>query len=176
MRSLPSGAYLRDPLATPGARCTGPGHERNLLSPSCGDLPVGRFVGRAVESFFSDFPKNICCHLTQIKSTTLASHPTRGAYRDRHGRGVRMRWTRQRFARDGIAGRVGERPVSDHQASGRGMLQRTVKSCGPDASTLASSLAEARSAQPSWTKPSIRRATVAKEPDRRGATVFYVNL
>src|SRR6202163_3288781 len=36
------------------------------------------------------------------------SHPTRGAHRDRHGRGVRMRWTRQRFARDGIAGRVDE--------------------------------------------------------------------
>src|ERR1700736_2045062 len=34
------------------------------------------------------------------------SHPTRGAYHDRHGRGVRMRWTRQRFARNGIAGRV----------------------------------------------------------------------
>src|SRR5258705_11055790 len=49
------------------------------------------------------------------------------------------------------------------------MLQRTAKSCGPDASTLASSLAEARSAQPGWTKPSIRKATVAKEPDRRGA-------
>jgi hypothetical protein len=53
-------------------------------------------------------------------------------------------------------------------ACGRGMLQRTAKSCGPDASTLASSLAEARSAQPGWTKPSIRKATVAKEPDRRG--------
>src|SRR5712664_914962 len=26
-----------------------------------------------------------------------------------------MLWTRQRFARDGIAGRVGERPVSDQQ-------------------------------------------------------------
>jgi hypothetical protein len=26
-----------------------------------------------------------------------------------------VRWTRQRFARDGIAGRVGERPVSDQQ-------------------------------------------------------------
>src|SRR3979490_2336123 len=39
-----------------------------------------------------------------------------------------------------IAGRVGERPVSDHQASGREMLQRTAKSCGPDAPTLASSL------------------------------------
>ncbi len=50
-----------------------------------------------------------------------------------------MRWTRQRFARDGIAGRVGERPVSDHQASGREMLQRTAKSCGLDAPTLASS-------------------------------------
>jgi hypothetical protein len=31
------------------------------------------------------------------------------------------------------------RPVSDHQASGREMLQRTAKSCGPDAPTLASS-------------------------------------
>src|ERR1700716_4308456 len=39
-----------------------------------------------------------------------------------------------------IAGRVGERPVSDYQASGREMLQRTAKSCGPDAPTLASSL------------------------------------
>jgi hypothetical protein len=29
-------------------------------------------------------------------------------------------------------------PVSDHQASGREMLQRTAKSCGPDAPTLAS--------------------------------------
>jgi hypothetical protein len=66
------------------------------------------------------------------------SHPTTGAYRDRHGRGVRMRWTRQRFARDGIAGQV-EIPVSDHRASGREMLQRTAKSCGPDAPTLASS-------------------------------------
>src|SRR6202165_629432 len=31
------------------------------------------------------------------------------------------------------------RPVSDHQASGREMLQRTAKSCGPDAPMLASS-------------------------------------
>jgi hypothetical protein len=49
-----------------------------------------------------------------------------------------VRWTRQRLARDGVAGQV-ERPVSDHQASGREMLQRTAKSCGPDAPTLASS-------------------------------------
>ena len=37
-----------------------------------------------------------------------------------------------------MAGRV-ERSVSDHQASGREMLLRTAKSCGPDAPTLASS-------------------------------------
>src|SRR6266850_1743441 len=36
----------------------------------------------------------------------LSSRPTRGAYRDRHGRRSGMRWTRQRFAREGIAGRV----------------------------------------------------------------------
>jgi hypothetical protein len=38
------------------------------------DLPVGRLVDGAVESFFSDFPKNICCHLT--KSNLELSHPT----------------------------------------------------------------------------------------------------
>ena len=49
-----------------------------------------------------------------------------------------MRWTRQRFARDRIAGQV-ERLVSDRRARGREMLLRTAKSCGPDAPTLASS-------------------------------------
>jgi hypothetical protein len=50
------------------------------LNPSCGlttsssDLPVGLFVDRRVESFFSEFPKNICCHLT--KSNLELSHPT----------------------------------------------------------------------------------------------------
>jgi hypothetical protein len=50
-----------------------------------------------------------------------------------------MRWTRQRLARDGVAGWI-ERSVSDQRAGGREMLQRTAKSCGPDAPTLASSL------------------------------------
>ncbi len=50
-----------------------------------------------------------------------------------------MRWTRQRQARNVMAGRVGERPVSDQTASGREMLLRTAKSCGPDAPMLASS-------------------------------------
>ena len=70
----------------------------------------------------------------------------------------------------------GFRLVSGHQASWREMLQRTAKSCGPDAPTLASSLAEVWSALPGADKALIRWATVAKQPDRRGATVFYVNL
>src|SRR3979411_3124631 len=49
-----------------------------------------------------------------------------------------MRWTRQRLAGDGVAGRV-ERPARDQSARGREMLLRTAKSCGPDAPTLASS-------------------------------------
>src|ERR1700738_3461879 len=60
--------------------------------------------------------KNISLHPSGKSSLQIrAIPPPRGAYRDRHGCGVRMRWTRQRFARDGIAGRVGERPVSDQQ-------------------------------------------------------------
>jgi hypothetical protein len=54
--------------------------------------------------------------------------------------------------------------VSDLRHARRRRCLRTEKSCGPDASTLASSLAEARSAQPGCAKPSIRKATVAKEP------------
>src|ERR1700682_2800977 len=82
---------------------------RLVICPSGGLL-------KGLSSLISDFPKNILVP-THPKSLLefFASHPTRGAYHDRHGRGVRMRWTRQRFARDGIAGRVGERPVSDQQ-------------------------------------------------------------
>jgi hypothetical protein len=55
----------------------------------------------------SPLQKYFASPVGQIISTN-SRHPTppQGAYRDRHGRGVRMRWTRQRFARDGIAGRV----------------------------------------------------------------------
>src|SRR5260370_39786751 len=39
-----------------------------------------------------------------------SSHPSGGAYRDRHGRWGGMRWTRRRFAREVIAGRVPMNP------------------------------------------------------------------
>jgi hypothetical protein len=101
MRSLSSGAHSRDPLASPGERCTACGTRENLLSTLSGDLPVGHFC---VES---PLQKYFASPVGQIISTH-SRHPTppQGAYRDRHGRGVRMRWTRQRFARNGIAGRV----------------------------------------------------------------------
>jgi hypothetical protein len=71
------------------------------IRPRRGDLPVGQFC---VESHLQ---KYFASPVGQIISTN-PRHPTppQGAYRDRHGRGVRMRWTRQRFACDGIAGRV----------------------------------------------------------------------
>jgi hypothetical protein len=67
----------------------------------------------------------------------FVSHPTRGAYHDRDGRGMGC-GGRGSVLRAIIAGRV-ERLVSDRQARGREMLLRTAKSCGPDAPTLASS-------------------------------------
>jgi hypothetical protein len=104
-----------------------------LICPSGGILT-------GLSSLISDFPKNISVP-THPKShlELFASHPTRGAYRDRHGRGVEGGGRGQRQARNVVAGRVGERPVSDYKASGREMLLRTAKSCGPDAPTLASS-------------------------------------
>src|ERR1700690_4464192 len=59
--------------------------------------------------------------LTQITCISLAipAH-TQGAFRDRHGRRVGMRWTRAALLT-------------------RALTSRTAKSCGPDAPTLASS-------------------------------------
>jgi hypothetical protein len=56
------------------------------------------------------------------------------------------------------------RPVSDHQASGREMLQRTAKSCGPDAPTLVSSLRSLSRPYRAWTKLNPQ-ATVEERSD-----------
>jgi hypothetical protein len=77
-----------------------------------------------------------------------------------------MRWTRQRWARDVMAGRIG-RSVSDQRCGDERRWVRTAKSCGPDASTPVSSLAEAKSARPGG-QSHIRWMTVTIKPDRRG--------
>src|SRR5450432_2322572 len=63
----------------------------------------------------SSLQKYFCFRLTQITSRTfrIPSH-TEGRFAIVTDVGHGMRWTRQRFARDGIAGRV-ERLVSDHR-------------------------------------------------------------
>ena len=152
---------------------TPPDHAQTVLDHPAGngdrgDLPLGQFVDRRVKLFFGFSEKYFCFHAPQINSRTVPVPAHRGAFRDRHKRWAWDAVDAAAFCarRDRRAGWRKARERST--ASGRGMLQRTAKSCGPDASTLASSLAEARSAQPGWTKPSIRKATVAKEPDRRG--------
>ena len=71
----------------------------------------------------------------------LSGHPIpqEGRWPSSRTRGG-MRWTRQRLACDGVAGRVGERPVSDQQHADERCSSRTAKSCGPDTPTLVSRL------------------------------------
>jgi hypothetical protein len=69
--------------------------------------PSGSFVS-------SPLCKNISVSVHPKSHLELfASHPTEGRWPSSRTRGG-MRWTRQRFARDGIAGRI-ERFVSDQQ-------------------------------------------------------------
>jgi hypothetical protein len=115
----------------------------------------------------SPFCKNISVFIPPKSHLELfVSHPTTGAYRDRHGRGVRMRWTRQRFARDGIAGRVGERPVSDQRRADE-------RCCSVRRSRVVLTprrwrqVRGVKSARPGLDK-TYPLMTVAKEPGHRG--------
>src|SRR5450631_152225 len=76
-----------------------------------------------------------------------------------------MRWTRQRFAREAIAGRI-ERSLSDQQHADerRCCVRRSRVVLTPDAGVK---FAEVWSALPGAGKP-YSRATVAKEPGHRG--------
>ncbi len=62
-----------------------PGHESNMLSPRLGDLPVGRLVEWGVQPYSK---KYFGFHTPQITSRTFRVPPHRGAYHDRHERGV----------------------------------------------------------------------------------------
>jgi hypothetical protein len=104
----------------------------------------------------SHFEKYSAWLVGQIISTNSPVPPhTEGRFAIVTDVGCGMRWTRQRRAREVIAGRV-ERPVSDDRAHRREMLLRTEKSCGPDAPALASSW-RILSAQPGADKTLIRK-------------------
>jgi hypothetical protein len=101
------------------------------------DLPDGRAVENPVQS---PLQKYFASPVGQIISTN-SRHPTppegRIAIVTDAGCGCGGRGSVLR-AMESQGGSM--RPVSDRRASGREMLQRTAKSCGPDAPTLASSL------------------------------------
>jgi hypothetical protein len=117
LRSAPKRASRRMGHVPHGSRrplTRAPHHEGYSRLRTWGDLPVGRFVDRAVESYFWFSEKYFCSHSPQIRSRTFRIPPhQRGVSRSSRTRGG-VRWTRQRFARDGVAGRV-ERLVSDQQ-------------------------------------------------------------
>src|SRR5712664_5005519 len=72
-------------------------------------------LSNGASSCFSDLPKNISVFTHPKSILELSpSRPTEGRFAIVTDVGHGMRWTRQRFARDGIAGRV-ERLVSDQQ-------------------------------------------------------------
>jgi hypothetical protein len=109
-----------------------------------------------LQKYFGFRTPQITSRTLRIPSHTSAVSRTRGG----------MRWTRQRFARDEIAGRV-ERLVSDQQHADERRFSRTAKSCGPDAPTLASS--SRSSVGPTGRGQNLTlRMTVAKEPGHRG--------
>ena len=102
------------------------------------DLPVGQISSLPVQPHFEKFSRAAPLDAPpKSEIFSRASRPTRGAYRDRHGRGVRDA--------------VDASGAADESAG-----SRTVKSCGPDAPTLASS------------RRSYPLATVARKPGHRG--------
>jgi hypothetical protein len=141
---------------SPQRAWSNPSPTRSLICPT----------GSAAIALSSPFCKNIS--LPDCPKSTLQprpSHPTRGAYRDRHGRGVGCGGRGSARAHDVIAGRGS--PVSDQAARRRTVLMRTAKSCGPDASTPASSLR--RLVGPTGRGQNLNpQATVTNKPDHRG--------
>jgi hypothetical protein len=78
--------------------------------------PGGLLTG--LSSLISGFPKNILVPTPPKSILELStSRPTEGRFAIVTDVGHGMRWTRQRQARNVVAGRVGERPVSDQTAS-----------------------------------------------------------
>jgi hypothetical protein len=104
-----------------------------------GDLPVGHRLRFRIRPFVQPVSKKYFCFSEmQIRgiSRPVPSH-SRGGSRSSRTRGG-MRWTRVALLT-------------------RALIQRTAKSCGPDAPTLASSL-----------RNQFLQATVARKPGHRG--------
>jgi hypothetical protein len=132
MRSLSSGAHSRDPLASPGVRCTASGTRAEFVRAAVVICPSGIFVSSPLCKNISLSPSG----KSSLQIRAIPPHKRGVGHRHERGEGCGGRGSVLR-ATGSQGGSM--RPVSDHQASGREMLQRTAKSCGPDAPMLASS-------------------------------------
>src|SRR5882724_13023449 len=73
--------------AGPGLRCAPSGLQLLTIRPAQVICPSGG-LSMGLSSLISDFPKNISVPIYPKSNLELSpSHPTRGAYHDRHGRG-----------------------------------------------------------------------------------------
>jgi hypothetical protein len=115
-----------------------------ILQP--GWYPTGKSVPRSGNRLSSPFCKNISV-FPKCKPGYMIRYPVpRRGVGHRHERWDGMRWTRQ--CPRMVLSQGGLWPVSDQSVRRRTALKRTAKSCGPDASTPASSLAEVLRARP----------------------------
>jgi hypothetical protein len=112
------------------------------------------------------FEKYFASPVGQIISTNWCRPtPQRGVSQSSRTRGADAVYAAAFFAREAIAGRASV--CGRSTARGREMLQRTAKSCGPDAPTLASS--SRRFVGPTGRRQTIFADDGAKEPGHRGA-------
>jgi len=111
--------------------------------------PDGQISGHAVQPCCEKYSASLSGR-SIFRTPAIPSH-TEGRFAIVTNVGHGMRWTRQRRRAIVVAGRG---PTRERlQARRRTMLLRTAKSCGPDASTPASSFAEAKSARPGADQP-----------------------
>ena len=139
---------------------------RNVFSPQSVICPSGSFL-TGLSSLISDFPKNISVPTYPKSILELSpSWPTEGRFAIVTDVGHGMRWTRQRFARDGVAGRV-ERLVSDQQRADE-------RCCSVRRSRVVLTPRRWRQVRGCYVGPTGLRhnvspwTTVAKEPGHRG--------
>ena len=115
--TIPSG-YQECQCGAAGRRITkGDGITEFCVTAPLVICPSGGLL-TGVSSFISDFPKNISVPIYPETLLELSpSHPTRGAYHDRHETRGADAVDAAAFCARWMAGRVGERPVSDYKAS-----------------------------------------------------------
>jgi hypothetical protein len=126
-------------------------------------LPMGKISDLPILPRFQKY----CFHQTQIKSTSTAIPcPQEG----------RIAIVKDIGRVDAAVCHVRFVIAERHSARGRMRLMRTMKSCGPDAATLASGFAATIGLAPTFCWWQIRSANAPSEYNVRVPDIFHVNL